>query len=292
VFEKQNFEAQLALTRKALESRVDLLIWPESSFPAPLLPRDQERYFPGLADSQLEYRDPVLALARDTKTPMLVGSLGLTIVPGARMPLLHNSAFAIDPDAGMVDRHDKTVLVPFGEYVPLRALLFGSMSAVATGLADVPDLTPGRELRALSGLGRVGAEHAPAVLICYEVVYPGVVRRAVREGARLLINTTNDAWYGRSSAPHQFLAIAQLRSAEHGLPMLRDANTGVTALIDASGAVLQETEIFERASLEVTVPPARASATTYTRAGDWPLWAGALLLAVTGGKAVVGRRRR
>jgi apolipoprotein N-acyltransferase len=221
--------------------------------------------------------------------PLLLGALGITVVPGQRMPELHNSALTVTGE-GIQDRHDKTVLVPFGEYVPLRAL-FGSLEAVAAGLADIGDLTPGARVRELSGLGKVG-EHAPAVLICYEVVYPGVVRRAVRDGARLLLNTTNDAWYGRSSAPHQFLAIAKLRSAEHGLPMLRDANTGVTALIDASGAVLEETPIFERRTLMVDVPPARAGATTYTRAGDWPLYASALLLAAVGGRAVVGRRRR
>lgn len=290
-FEAQNFEAQLELTRTALREHPDLVTWPEAGFPGFLLTPEQQRRYPGLLESQLAFRDPLLALARDSGIPILLGALGLDVLPDQRMPLLHNSVFAISPSDGIADRHDKTVLVPFGEYVPLRSV-FGSLEAVASGLAEVGDLTPGRELRGLRGLGRISAEHAPAVLICYEVVYPGVVRRAVREGARLLLNTTNDAWYGRSSAPHQFLAIAKLRSAEHGLPMLRDANTGVTALIDASGAVLEETEIFERRVLTVEVPPARASATVYTRVGDWPLWAAAALLAAFGGKAVVGRRRR
>jgi apolipoprotein N-acyltransferase len=291
VFEKQNFDVQLELTRQALERHPDLLMWPEAGFPGFLLSPEEQTRFPGLLDSQLEFRDPLLALSRESGVPFLIGGLGLTVVPGARIPQLHNSVFAISPDEGVVDRHDKSVLVPFGEYVPLRAL-FGSLQAVASGLADVGDLTPGQGVRRLRGLGRVGEEHAPAVLICYEVVYPGVVSRAVRDGARLLLNTTNDAWYGESSAPHQFLAIAKLRSAEHGLPMLRDANTGVTAVIDASGAVLEETPIFERRVLVADVPPARASATFYTRVGDWPLFASAALLVAMGGRAVVGRRRR
>jgi apolipoprotein N-acyltransferase len=290
-FEAQNFQVQLELTRAALEQHPDLILWPEAGFPGFLLTPEQEPRYPFLAESQLAFRDPLLALSRESHVPLLIGALGLTLVPGQRMPLLHNSVFVISPEQGLGDRHDKTVLVPFGEYVPLRTL-FGSLQAVASGLAEVGDLTPGSGLRRLRGLGRVGAEHAPAVLICYEVVYPGVVRRAVRDGARLLLNTTNDAWYGRSSAPHQFLAIAQLRSAEHGLPMLRDANTGVSALIDASGAVLEETPIFERRALVVDVPPARASATLYTRVGDWPLYASAALLVAMGGRAVVGRRRR
>ncbi len=290
-FEAQNYQIQLELTREALAEKLDLVMWPEASYPGFLLTPEQEARYPGLGDSLREFRDPLLALAREHLVPLLIGGLGITPVPDRRIPDLHNSVFALTPEGAIADRHDKTVLVPFGEYVPLRAL-FGSLEGVASGLADVGDLTPGPKTWRLDGLGRVGAEHAPAVLICYEVVYPGVVRRAVRDGARLLLNTTNDAWYGRSSAPHQFLAIAKLRSAEHGLPMLRDANTGVTALIDASGAVLRETRIFERATLVVDVPPARAGSTVYTRAGDWPLWASALLLAAAGGRAVVGRRRR
>ena len=116
-------------------------------------------------------------------------------------------------------------------------------------------------------------------LICYEAVYPDVVRHAVRQGARLLLNLTNDAWYGHSSAPHQFLAITALRSAETGLPMLRAANTGVSAVIDARGVVLQETPIFEQAALTVEVPRARATPTFYTRVGNWPLALSWLVLA-------------
>ncbi|HTO08188.1 MAG TPA: apolipoprotein N-acyltransferase [Myxococcota bacterium] len=291
-FESHNFAAQLELSREALASDPpDLLLWPEAAVPGFLLdPGDVARY-PFLADSQREFRDPLLALARDRQVPLLVGALALTPVPGQRMPNVYNSAFTITPRDGLADRHDKTVLVPFGEYIPARWLLFGSLSAVASGVANLGDVTPGDGVRRLRGMGRLG-EHAPAVLICYEVVYPGVVSRAVREGARLLINITNDAWYGRSSAPHQFLAIAQLRSAEHGLPMLRDANTGVSALIDAGGAVLSETPIFERHVLAGEVPRARASATPYSRIGDWPLWLCAASFAFLGGRAVVGRRRR
>jgi apolipoprotein N-acyltransferase len=289
--EQRNFEIQLELTKKALAEKPDVVFWPESGFPGVMLWPKQEHYYPFLLDSQLEFRDPLLRLSREANVPIVVGVLGLTERPGERIPGIYNGAAVLTPEDGLVDRHDKTVLVPFGEYVPLRAL-FGSLQAVASGLADVGDLSRGAEVRQLRGLDRFGPAHDPAILICYEVVYPSVVRRAVRGGARLLVNLTNDAWYGRSSAPHQFLAIAQMRSAEHGVPMLRDANTGVTALIDASGAVLEETPIFERLAQVYTAPPARPGVTPYTRLGDWPLWCAALLLAVTGGRAVVGRRRR
>ena len=288
-----HFDTQLALSRAALERHPDLLTWSESGFPGVILTPDQDPLFPGLADMEQRYREPLFELVRGSGVPLVVGAIGVTAVPGERYPRMHNSVFVLSPDSPdpVVDRYDKTVLVPFGEYVPLRAV-FGQLKAVASGLADLPDLTPGASPRLLRGLSRLGAPHALAGLICYEVVYPSLVRRVVRDGARVLLNLTNDAWYGRSSAPHQFLAIAQLRSAEHGLPMLRDANTGVSALIDSSGAVLEQTPIFERRVLVVDATPPRASATLYTRIGDWPLWLGAALLAATGGRAVVGRRRR
>ena len=290
-YEEQNFQTQLELSRALLSDPPDLLIWPEAAVPAFVLTPELESHFPTLEQSQREFRDPLLQLSQEHGVPLLVGALGLTPLPGHSMPAFHNSVLSISPRTGIVARRDKAVLVPFGEYVPLRSV-FSSLQGVASGLAEVGDLTPGDSVAPMPGLGRIGDAYAPAVLICYEVVYPSLVRRAVREGARLLINPTNDAWYGKSSAPHQFLAIAQLRSAEHGLPMLRDANTGVSALIDASGAVVRETPIFERGALSVEVPPPRAHATPYTRVGDWPLWAGTALLLASGGRAVVGRRRR
>ncbi|HTO70631.1 MAG TPA: apolipoprotein N-acyltransferase [Myxococcota bacterium] len=290
----RHFESQVALTHEALAQHPDLVTWPESGFPGVILAPEQDRVFTGLADWQERYRDPLLGLVRESGVPLVLGAVGVTQVAGRRVPDIANSVFVLAPGPdgpAIADRYDKTVLVPFGEYVPLRAL-FGSLQAVATGLADLSDLTPGPGPRTLRGLGSLGADHALAGLICYEVVYPSVVRAVARDGARVLLNLTNDAWYGRSSAPHQFLAIAQLRSAEHGLPMLRDANTGVSALIDASGAIVEETPIFERRVLVAEVTPPRPSATFYTRAGDWPLWLGAAWLLAVGGRAVVGRGRR
>ena len=108
----------------------------------------------------------------------------------------------------------------------------------------------------------------------------------------MLVNATNDAWYERTSAPEQFLAIAALRSAEHGLPMVRAANTGVSAFVDASGRVLQQTPLFERRALVAALPAARRGPTLYTRLGDWVVWGSWALLLVLGGMRLVGRRGR
>jgi apolipoprotein N-acyltransferase len=112
----------------------------------------------------------------------------------------------------------------------------------------------------------------------------------VRGGARLLLNLTNDAWYGHTSAPHQFLAITALRSAENGLPMLRAANTGISAVIDARGVVLEQTLIFEQRTLSVDIPRARAGPTLYTRFGDWPLALVYAFLVVQAGRVLIRRR--
>jgi apolipoprotein N-acyltransferase len=197
----------------------------------------------------------------------------------------------VDPQRGVIDRYDKTRLVPFGEYVPMRGLL-GFLSGVATGLAGVADVTPGERPRALVLGDAPGARAAPAALICYEVIYPVLVREAVRDGAGLLLNVTNDAWYGRTSAPHQFFAIAAMRSAEHGLPMLRVANTGVSGVVDAFGRPLEQTPIFERKTHVTTLPEGRGQPTLYTRLGDWIVWLSWAIVLGFGGVEIVRRAGR
>ena len=275
---QRNLEVHLELSRAVMSAKPDLIVWPEAAVP-------------GFIDAQAQYREPVVALARETNVPLIVGAIGLTRLADPREVLFHNSVFVVTPLAGVVDRYDKSVLVPFGEYVPLRSLL-GFLSAIATTFADTAEITPGPGPRRLRGLDLLGPANAPVGLICYEAVYPDVVRTAVRDGARLLLNLTNDAWYGRSSAPHQFLAITALRAAENGLPMLRAANTGVSAVIDARGVVLAETPIFERRTLTVLVPPGRKSPTVYTRVGDWPTTVSWFLLVACAGRVLFRRTRR
>jgi apolipoprotein N-acyltransferase len=273
---QRNLFTHVDLSREAIGDKPDLILWPEASVP-------------GFIDAQPEFRDPVEALSRELGVPIIVGGIGLSRVPDERRALYHNSLFVVTPDGGVVDRYDKSVLVPFGEYVPLRELL-GFLSVVAKSLADVADMTPGPRERPLDGLTAFEPAQTPVGLICYEAVYPELVRGAVNAGARLLLNITNDAWYGRSSAPHQFLAITALRSAETGAPMLRAANTGVSAVIDARGVVLLETPIFEKLFVTVDIPPGRKSPTLYTRVGNWPLWLSWLVLVGCAAHALVRQR--
>jgi apolipoprotein N-acyltransferase len=273
---RRHFAAHLELSRRAAErGPLDLIVWPEASVPVSL-------------EGQAEYGDAVRALADETGALVVVGGIGVDWGPGGDDYRIHNSAFAVAPQRGVVDRYDKSHLVPFGEYVP--ALLRPIATAIAGGVAGIGETTPGDGARVL----RTGGTPDPdlAALICYEAIYPGLVRQAARGGASVLLNLTNDAWYGRTSAPHQFLAIAALRSVEHGVPMLRAANTGVSAIVGAGGAVLEETALFEPAVLVADVPARRAGPTPYTRFGDWVVGASWAILVAFGGRRLVGRPQR
>ena len=270
----QNFGVHIELSQPD-SSGVDLILWPESAVPI-------------LLDEQPEARAAVQRLARETAATVVLGGVGFEWPLGQSSPRYFNSVFVVSSSGELVDRYDKTHLVPFGEYVPLRSLL-GFLRGVATGLAQ-GDISPGGAPRVLQTSAAWATSTAPAALICYEVIYPNLVREAVRDGARVLLNLTNDAWYGRTSAPHQFLAIAATRSAEHGVPLLRAANTGVSGVVDAGGIVLQETPIFERRAVVTVLPRPRAGATLYTRLGDWVVWACWGLLIGIGGVWVVRRR--
>ena len=201
------------------------------------------------------------------------GSVGVARDSGARgVTSFFDSAFLVSED-GIGERYDKTHLVPFGEYVPLRGLLGRFLGAVASGIAR-DDVTPGAAPRALTvdvARGRQGgAAVKVGIPICYELLFPDLVRRFVKDGGGVLLAITNDAWYGRTGAPYQFLAITALRAAETGVYIVRAANSGVSAIIDSGGWVREQTPIFERTLLVADVPLRRPDArgTFYVRYGD------------------------
>ena len=280
----ESFDAHLETSRLAAAAApIDLIVWPEAAATVPLTGR---------------YRAALSQLARETGATLLIGGLAIEAAfPGAREISdyrFFNSVYVVNPDGEFVDRYDKSQLVPFGEYLPMRPLLGLFVDAIASGRAGLAEITPGPGPRTVEAEG-YGPDHALTALICYEVIYPSLVRRAVQRGARVLVNVTNDAWYGRTSGPDQFAAIAAMRSAEHGLPMIRAANTGVSAIVAAGGQVLERTPLFERRALVAPLPPARPGPTLYTRLGDWVVWASGLFLLAaglaSGGRGLVRRGR-
>jgi apolipoprotein N-acyltransferase len=167
--------------------------------------------------------------------------------------------------------YDKIHLVPFGEYVPWKKLLF-FVDKLVQAAGDFA-----------SGEQAVVLNVAPAgvgVLICYEAIFPELSRDLVNAGASLLVNITNDAWFGRSSAPYQHLSMAVLRSVENHVPMARCANTGISGFIDVRGRILQTTNLFEDAHIVGTLNLG-VEKTFYTRHGDWFAWT-CLVISVLG----------
>ncbi len=279
------FEATLAiyadLTREAARAGAEVVVWPETAVPAAI--ETGEREIELLSD-----------LAREVRTALVVGAVGVGAPAPRGRPSVYDSAFIVTPAGAVADRYDKTQLVPFGEYLPLQELLGRFLRAVAAGIAAT-GVTPGQAPRALEVAlpGPAGRRLIAGVPICYELLFPDLVRRFVRDGAQLLLAITNDAWYGRTGAPYQFLAITALRSAETGVWTARAANTGVSAIIDGRGRVRSETRIFERAWLVADVPVRSASdaVTFYVRHGDWlagVCWVAVLAQAVRG---IAGTRR-
>jgi apolipoprotein N-acyltransferase len=243
------------LTRRAAAEGAQLIAWPETAVPAPLA-------YPDL-------RDRIAALAREVRTPLIVGAIGLDFDAQGRPVAHYDSAFVFSHEGALLDRYDKTHLVPFGEYLPLRPLLGRFIRALATGSIS-SDVSEGARVRAIDVPLAHGESVRVGIPICYELIFPDLVRRFADDGAELLVGITNDAWYGRTGSPYQFLAMTALRSAETRLPGVRAANTGVSAVIHADGRAVSQTRIFERDLVVGAVPvssdPGRRS--FYTRHGD------------------------
>jgi apolipoprotein N-acyltransferase len=244
---------------------------------------------PGAIGGDPRHGEPLERLARETGAALVVGAVGLESGPDGGIRVF-DSAFAVQRDGALTDRYDKSHLVPFGEYVPFQAWLGWLFEAVARGIAEV-GVHPGPGPRAVF-LDLAAGRLPVGVPICYELLFPDIVRRFVSDGAEMLFAITNDAWYGRTGAPYQFLAITALRSAETRVWTARAANTGVSAIIDARGRVRQRTPIFEPGWLVADVPrrPAPTGGSFYTRHGDVFAWACWLVAAAASG--VAWRRRR
>jgi len=251
------------LTRSAVSRGARLVVWPETAVP-------------GSPDADAELRERLVGLAREQAATLVVGAVGLTGYDAALREAsgtlrYFDSAFAIDPERGELDRYDKTHLVPFGEYVPLRGLLGRFVGAVATGIASA-DVSAGPAPRSvlLPGLAGPDEELPVGIPICYELLFPDLMRRFAGDGARVLLAITNDAWYGRTGAPYQFLVMTAVRAAESGRWIARAANTGVSALIDEEGRVRAQTRIFERGLLveDIEIAAAGREDTFYVRHGD------------------------
>jgi len=216
------------MTRESAAAGADVILWPESS----------TQYF---FNEDPVSAGAVRALVRDLGVPLLFGT---DEIERATPDRYYNSAMMLDPTGAVAAVYRKIQLVPFGEYVPLRRLLFFVQPLVEA----VSDFTPGERVTMLP----VG-EHMASTAICYEIVYPHLMRQAVLEGAELLTTITNDAWYGDSSAPYQHFELASMRAIEQGRYLVRAANTGISGVVDPYGRVMARTRVFEDAVVNAEV---------------------------------------
>lgn len=258
----------LRLTRDAVGRGAKFVIWPESSTPF---------FFKEEPSGRAAIVDAVKAAG----VWLLLGS---DEVERGAPPHYYNAAFVVGPDGSIAPSYRKVRLVPFGEYVPFKSLLF----FVGPLVESVSDFTAGAGPVMLPVAGtRV------STAICYEVVFPELTGEAVSAGSALLTTITNDAWYGRSSAPHQHFQQAAMRAIEQGRYLARAANTGISGVVDPYGRVLQQTPLFETAvaTSEVRLLEGR---TIYGKIGDSFTWAMVVLTlaALVTARPRLGRRHR
>jgi apolipoprotein N-acyltransferase len=231
----------------------ELIVWPES--PAPFFINDRQ------------FRSAVSDIARASNAYVIVGSIGTAGVSTAETRELFNSAALITPTGEWTARYDKIHLVPFGEYVPFKSLL--SFADKLT--REVGNFLRGTNRNAFD-LGRYKA----GVFICYESVFPGEIREFARNGANVLVNISNDEWFGRYGAPGQHLNQVRMRAVENNRWIVRSTNTGITAAVDPYGRIIDTAPREVLTYLDA--PFATMNGTTfYTRHGDWFAYACAII---------------
>jgi apolipoprotein N-acyltransferase len=222
----------------------DLVIWPEAATPF-------------LFEVETTYKEELLTFVRERGIPLLFGSPTVESQTAGQLRLL-NSAYLASGDGVVLDRYDKIHLVPFGEYIPLKAIL-SFLDKLVVGIGD---FVPGAGPNVLGAPGgRLG------IVICFEVIFPDLVRQFVDQGADYMVTITNDAWFGQSGAPYQHFAMVVFRAVENRVAFARAANTGISGFIDAEGHILRTTEIFVEGTLSGEIRTG-GPRTFYTVYGD------------------------
>jgi len=230
------------LTRTAREAGAQVVVWPETAAP----------FFYGW-EAGLSRR--LEAVAVGGGIPILFGAPWYDPEGGGKF---YNSVFQMDARGVVLGRYDKRHLVPFGEYIPLRSVLF-FLEKLTPGGGDFSTGTS-------PALFKVHGQPV-AASICYEALFPALIREGVLEGATWLVNVTNDAWFGDTVAPHQHLAMARMRCVEFRRPMVRAANSGISAVVDADGGIAASLGLFRRGVLVAAVRPATFD-TVYAKTGE------------------------
>jgi apolipoprotein N-acyltransferase len=244
-FQAKTLQIYRCLSRSTSRFAPQLLVWPETAVPF---------FFQDRSDlSRL-----VAETSKELGADLIFGSPAYH-QNGAAIAY-YNRAYHLPPEGGSAGYYDKVHLVPFGEYVPLQEFFpFIHRLVIAAG-----DFEPGETVTPLK-LPFTSA----GILICFEIIFPELARMQAQNGAHVLVNLTNDAWYGMTSAPYQHLSMAVFRAVETKRPLIRAANTGISAFINPLGRILDQSDIFTEAVLErELILPTTVSPTFYVRFGD------------------------
>ena len=244
LYQKKIMEVYKELTLQGAKKKPELIVWPEAATP----------FYFSLDPNGTKY---VQDLARTSDVPLLFGSPYKKQIAGKE--LFYNRAFLISNQGKIIDVYDKMHLVPFGEFVPFRQALF-FIEKIVEIIGDF-------------GLGKQATvfklnNHQLGVSICYEIIFPDLVRQPVKNGAEYLVNITNDAWFGKSAASFQHISMAALRAVENRVPIVRAANTGISGFIDATGEIRQKTSLFKRVMIVDEITPNKGPRTFYSKFGD------------------------
>ena len=244
----QHLSQIMAASRQTAQQPLDLIIWPETAFA-------------GFYEADRGVVNAISLAASSGVTPVLLGMLS-----EPERNQFYNSAGVYTPGAGMGDLYHKRHLVPFGEYVPLRSYI-----PFIDAIAGPYDFSQGEQVKALPLTTQDGQGVKLLPLICYEVIFPTQTRRDQnRVQADVMVNLTNDAWFGNTIGPRQHLTMARMRSAELGIAMIRVANTGVSALIDHRGRITAEIDYDQRDVRDGSISP--KIPTFYAAYGDLGFW--------------------
>jgi apolipoprotein N-acyltransferase len=225
-FQKEVIDTYKRLTSGTLRESPEIIVWPESALP-----------FVFGYDQKLT--DEILDFQKDTGTFLIFGSVVVKEITDNETKL-SNSAILLSPSGDLLSVYDKVHLVPYGEYVPLKTV-FPFVEKMVTAIGN---FEPGQDTVVMNTpKAKIGN------LICYEIIFPGLVRKFVNNGANVLVTITNDAWFGHTSAPYQHFSMAVLRAVENRVPVVRSANTGISGFIDSKGRILNKSDIFVEAAL-------------------------------------------
>jgi apolipoprotein N-acyltransferase len=266
-FQKATLLKYNDLSSQAGRDKPDLIVWPETATP----------FFIG---HNRPMTDLLVKGIRQTRTGYLIGTP--TVIRHETGTAYHNSAILFDEQARIVDSYDKVHLVPYGEYVPFKEWLpfLGKM------VAQVGNFIPGEKGKAIHW-----KEMNPGIQICYEIIFPALSRAMVQNGANLLINITNDAWFGETGAPHQHFSMAVFRAIENRRSLARAANTGISGFIDPVGRIIKTSELNTAVALTQALP-IMAITTFYTVTGDLFALLCLIVTLFASGRALLGRYRK